>query len=145
MEMTPKNSAKNVPTQAQEGYYDGMAIFLSGACMLHCLALPILVTLFPIVQGSLLDEQYFHLIMLFLILPTSLFALTVGCRKHKDRTTMILGGIGLVVLSFTAIFGHTLFGFIGERVITTLGGLTLAMAHIQNYRCCRKDHCTHEQ
>ena len=123
---------------------DSVAVFLSGTCMAHCLVLPMLVTLFPIVQGSLLDEQYFHLIMLGLILPTSLIALTVGCRKHKDSTTITLGAVGLLTLTITAVIGHELFGFLGERIATTIGGLILASAHIQNYRCCRKQDCQHD-
>ena len=123
---------------------DSVAVFLSGTCMAHCLVLPMLVTLFPIVQGSLLDEQYFHLIMLGLILPTSLIALTVGCHKHKDGTTITLGAVGLLTLTITAVIGHELFGFLGERIATTIGGLILASAHIQNYRCCRKQDCQHD-
>lgn len=126
------------------GRLDGVAVFLSGTCMVHCLVLPMLVTLFPIAQGSLLDEQYFHLIMLVLILPTCLVALTIGCSKHKDLTTMTLGAIGLLTLTITAVFGHQLFGFLGERVATTFGGVILASAHIQNYRCCRKVDCQHD-
>lgn len=123
---------------------DGLAVLLSGTCMLHCLALPLLVTLFPIVQGSLLEERHFHILMLFLILPTSTIALTVGCRKHKDKVTMILGAAGLVVLGVTAMFGHSLFGFSGERIITTLGGLLLASAHIRNFLKCRSVECDHD-
>ncbi|MBT5204976.1 MAG: MerC domain-containing protein, partial [Gammaproteobacteria bacterium] len=62
---------------------DKLAILLSGTCLVHCLALPLLVTLVPISQGSLLEEQTFHLLMLWIILPTSLLALTSGCWKHK--------------------------------------------------------------
>ena len=123
---------------------DGMAVVLSGTCMVHCFALPVLVTLFPILQGSLLEEQYFHIIMLVLILPTSLIALTIGCRKHKDQLTILMGGTGLLVLSITALWGHELFGVFGERIVTTAGGLTLAFAHIQNYRCCKSDNCQHD-
>ena len=130
--------------QDQAPTLDGFGVILSGTCMLHCLALPVLVTLFPIVQGSLLEEQYFHLIMLGLILPTSLIALTVGCRKHKDPVTIALGATGLVTLTITALIGHELFGVLGERIVTTLGGLILASAHIQNYRCCRKENCQHD-
>lgn len=130
--------------QDQAPTLDGLAVILSGTCMVHCLALPVLVTLFPIVQGSLLEEQYFHLIMLGLILPTSLIALTVGCRKHKDPVTMALGAAGLVTLTVTALIGHEIFGVLGERIVTTIGGLILASAHIQNYRCCRKEDCQHD-
>ena len=124
---------------------DGMAVFFSGTCMLHCLILPMMVTLFPIIQSSLLEEKYFHLIMLVFILPTSLIALSLGCRRHKDQITVALGTIGLVILSVTAVWGHSLFGFTGERIVTTIGGLILASAHIQNYRCCQNADCEHEE
>jgi hypothetical protein len=123
---------------------DGLAVVLSGTCMLHCLALPLMVTVFPIVQGSLLEEQTFHLIMLVFILPTSLVALTVGCRRHRDRLTLVLGALGLTTLTITALWGHELFGFTGERIVTTIGGIILAAAHIQNFLCCRRDDCQHE-
>jgi hypothetical protein len=123
---------------------DELAVFLSGTCMIHCLVLPLLVTLFPIVQGSLLEEQYFHLIMLVLILPTSLIALTSGCVRHKDRVTIALGATGLTVLTLTALLGHELFGFSGERIVTTVGGFVLASAHIRNFLLCRRDDCTHD-
>ncbi len=124
---------------------DGVAVFLSGTCMVHCLLFPVIVTLFPIVQGSLMEEQYFHLIMLVLILPVSLVALTIGCRKHRDMATICLGATGLITLTITALMGHELFSFMGERIATSIGGIILASAHIQNYRCCRKVDCQHEE
>ena len=82
--------------------------------------------------------------MLVLILPTSLIALTVGCRKHKDRWTIALGAVGLTVLSITALVGHDLLGTFGERVTTSIGGVVLAVAHIRNYLSCRRVDCQHE-
>jgi hypothetical protein len=134
----------NTHVHRPSGKLDRIAIVLSGTCMLHCLALPLLVTLFPIGQGSLLEEQSFHLIMLVLILPTSLIALTIGCRKHKDVMTISLGVVGLALLTFTALFGHPVFGELGERFVTSIGGLILGAAHIQNFRCCRADACDHD-
>lgn len=131
-------------TKTDTKFADGAAVLLSGTCMLHCLVLPMLVTLFPIVQGSVLEEQTFHLLMLVFILPTSLLALTIGCRRHKDRLTITLGAIGLVTLTVTALFGHELLGLEWERVVTTIGGLILAAAHIQNYRCCQAADCDHD-
>ena len=138
-------NTKPTQTNHRERWLDGLAVLFSGTCMVHCLVLPLLVTVLPIIQGStLLDEQTFHLIMLLFILPTSLIALTIGCRKHKDRLTMILGGVGLSVLTFTALFGHEVFGLVGERFVTTGGGLILALAHIQNFRRCRSVDCQHD-
>lgn len=123
---------------------DAAAIVLSGVCMLHCLALPIALTILPIVNVTLLDESTFHLIMMVVILPISLIALTIGCRQHKDRLTLALGSAGLGILTIMAIFGHYLLGLTGERIVTSIGGLILAAAHIQNYLCCRNDNCEHE-
>lgn len=125
-------------------YMDTAAVVLSGVCMLHCLALPIALTILPIVNVTLLDESTFHLIMMTVILPVSVIALSIGCRQHKDRLTLVLGSVGLVILTLTAIFGHDLLGLTGERIVTSIGGLILAAAHIQNYRCCRDDDCAHE-
>ena len=123
---------------------DTAAVVLSGVCMLHCLALPVALTILPIVNVTLLDESTFHLIMMAVILPISIIALTIGCRQHKDKLTLVLGSVGLGILTITAIFGHDLLGLTGERIVTSIGGLILAAAHIQNYRCCRNDDCAHE-
>lgn len=132
------------PSDSQRKYLDTTAVLLSGVCLLHCLAIPLVMTIVPVVNANLLDETTFHLIMLVFILPVSVVALAIGCRQHKDLTTLVLGMIGLGILTFTAIFGHDWFGITGERLVTSVGGLVLAAAHIQNYRCCRDHDCQHD-
>ncbi len=134
----------NTPDNNQRKYLDTTAVLLSGVCLLHCLAIPLLLTIVPVINIQLLDEATFHLIMLVFILPVSVIALAIGCRQHKDPATLILGGIGLSILTATALFGHDWFGITGERLVTSLGGLILAAAHIQNYRCCRDNDCQHD-
>ena len=123
---------------------DKLAILLSGTCLLHCLALPLLVTLVPISQGSLLEEQTFHLLMLWVILPTSLLALTSGCWKHKDITTIALGALGLTSLTLTAIAGHDFLTPNGEKWATITAGMILATAHIRNFLICQRT-CSQNQ
>lgn len=132
------------PNNRRRTYMDAAAVVLSGVCLLHCLALPVALTVLPIVNVTLLDESTFHLIMMAVILPISIIALTIGCRQHKDKLTLVLGSVGLGILTITAIFGHELLGLTGERIVTSIGGLILAAAHIQNYLCCRNDNCVHE-
>ena len=132
----------NQPANNQ-GHLDAIAVVLSGICVLHCLALPLLLTISPILNVTLLSETVFHVLLLAFILPTSVIALTIGCRSHKDRITLVLGALGLSILTITAFFGHQLVGLTGERILTSFGGLILASAHIQNYRCCRRDNCNH--
>ena len=133
----------NQPANNQ-GHLDAIAVVLSGVCMLHCLALPLLLTISPILNVTLLSETVFHVLLLVFILPASVIGLTIGCRSHKDKITLVLGALGLSILTITAFFGHQLVGLTGERILTSFGGLILASAHIQNYRCCRRDNCNHD-
>jgi len=123
---------------------DRLAIILSGTCMVHCLLLPVVITLFPIVQGSLLEEESFHALFLLLVVPTSVIALSIGCSKHKDLRTIALGVSGLGILTFAAFWGHDWIGYDGERIMATIGGAILATSHILNYRLCRSQDCDHQ-
>jgi hypothetical protein len=119
---------------------DALAMSLSGLCIIHCLALPLALTLFPIFASALVDDQLFHGVMYLGVLPTSCLAFFLGFRHHRDRTLIIVGGTGLVILGVAALFGHDWFGHLGERLVTSLGGLVLASAHVINYRHSRAEH-----
>ena len=123
---------------------DRLGIFLSATCLLHCLSIPVLLTLAPIAQSSLLDEHTFHVILLWFIVPTSLIALGIGCRDHRDPLILLLGAVGLTLLISVALLGHTYISESTERVLTILAGLLLAAAHIRNFRVCRAMRCDHE-
>jgi hypothetical protein len=123
---------------------DRLGIFLSATCLLHCLSIPVLLTLAPIAQSSLLDEHTFHVILLWFIVPTSLIALGIGCRDHRDPIILLLGAVGLTLLVCVAVVGHTYISESTERVLTMLAGLLLAAAHIRNFRVCRAMRCDHE-
>ena len=125
-------------------HLDRLGVFLSATCLLHCLALPVLLTIAPITQTGLLDEQTFHLVLLWFILPVSLIALGIGCRQHKDLLILLLGGIGLSLLLFAGLVGHAVLSPAAERVITIAAGLILAAAHLRNFKICRATNCDHE-
>jgi hypothetical protein len=125
-------------------YLDRIGVFLSATCLLHCLALPVLLTIAPITQTGLMDEQTFHLVLVWFILPVSLIALGIGCRQHKDLIIVLLGGTGLSLLLFAGLLGHTYLSPPTERVLTVVAGLILAAAHLRNFKICRATNCDHE-
>jgi hypothetical protein len=125
-------------------YLDRIGVFLSATCLLHCLALPVLLTIAPITQTGLMDEQTFHLVLLWFILPVSLIALGIGCRQHKDLIIVLLGGTGLSLLLFAGLLGHTYLSPPTERVLIVVAGLILAAAHLRNFKICRATNCDHE-
>lgn len=136
--------AQDQPADSARSLLDVASGTISLICMAHCLALPLALTLAPTLSVALLDEGPFHMLMLVLVLPTSVVALCLGCRRHKQLPVALLGAAGLTVLFFTAFFGHDLFGLLGERVATSLGGLLLALAHWQNFSACRRASCSHQ-
>jgi len=90
-----------------------------------------------------LADEGFHLVMLWLILPSSAIALTLGCRRHKDAAVLVAGACGLSILVFTAAFGHDLAGELGEKLLTFVGAAVLSAGHLRNYRLCRREACDH--
>lgn len=120
---------------------DRLAISLSTTCAVHCLFTPVLLAFVPALGASFLADEYFHFALLGLVLPVSGYALTLGCRRHRDLSVIGLGIGGLACLVLTAIVGHKLFGEAGERVLTLLGAACLAAAHLRNYRLCRTTDC----
>ena len=119
---------------------DALAVSLSGLCLIHCLALPLALTLFPIFASTLADDALFHGLLYLAVLPTSCLAFVLGYRHHRDRSLIVVGGVGLLILGVAALLGHDLFGHSGERWVTSLGGLVLAAAHVINYRHSRAEH-----
>jgi len=121
---------------------DKFAISLSAVCLVHCLLAPILMTLFPIFTLSALAEDIlFHQLMLWIVLPTSVVALLLGCRKHRKLSIAATGALGMAILIAVAFFGHDIFGVTIEKFATSIGGLVLALSHYLNYRACQMISC----
>ena len=120
---------------------DGLAIAMSVACVMHCLMLPVLVVLFPILGSTVMANESFHGLLLFLIIPSSLLALYMGCRQHGDGWVLALGITGLVILAAAAALGTEALGVEGEKALTGLGGTVLAIGHWKNFRRCRTRRC----
>ena len=120
---------------------DGLAISASLLCVLHCLLMPFLLILVPIISSTFVAGEEFHFALVVFVLPLSIIALFLGCSRHKDRTVIILGAVGLTSLVLIALFGHDFLGEIGEKVATVISGTILAAGHLRNFKMCRHDRC----
>ncbi len=121
------------------GFVDGFSISLSGICLVHCLFGPLVVIFLPLMGTSFFTHELFHQMMLVLVVPASIFAMGMGCHKHRKWQVAALGVVGVLVLSFAAFYGHELLGEAAEEGLTILGGLILASGHFMNYSHCRSD------
>ncbi len=123
---------------------DKAAIGLSVACVVHCLLTPIAIVMLPALGSTFLDDEIFHIGLLFLVLPISVFALRLGCRKHGNKAILQTGVVGLAVLLLVVIIGEDAIGEIGERVTTIIGTAIIAYAHVRNFRLCQVNECHDE-
>lgn len=153
---------------SSHGWLDKLAISMAAVCAVHCLLTPVLIVMLPILATSFFVHQDFHLWMLFLVIPTTSFAVFMGCRKHKDRWVATLSAIGISILvcalvyerqqnaAQTAAHAHAdacphcvrsldegSAPLHAAALFNTFGGLFLAGGHFRNFRLCRKTRCQH--
>jgi hypothetical protein len=128
---------------ANTPWMDKLAISTSMLCAVHCLTLPLLLGFAPALGTTIFGQESFHTLLLWLVIPLSLVALTLGCRAHKNVAVMVLGAFGIVVLFLAAFFGHDYLGEVGERIATLIGASAIAAGHLRNYTLCRRVKCDH--
>lgn len=116
-------------------FSDKFAISLSMLCTIHCLALPLMVTLLPGLSALNLTDERFHVWMLLAVIPTSLYALTMGCQQHQRYHVLIPGVTGLLLL-ISGLFVGQYWGEWVEKSFTVLGAVCLASGHLWNYHLC---------
>lgn len=113
---------------------DKLAMGLSLLCVLHCLALPIFIIVFPSITYASASDELFHQLMLMVILPVSIAVLAMGLRHHKDITVFAIGLVGLLILTGTALIDHEHMTEWLEVSLTVLGSSIIAYAHFRNAR-----------
>ena len=119
---------------------DKLAIGLALACALHCLVVPVMVSLYPSVITASLQDERIHLALLTFVIPISVLSLTLGCRLHKRLPVVSLGAAGIFVLILSALLGHDLGSKSLEVAGTLLGSGLVASSHVLNFKLCRATH-----
>ncbi|EAW28255.1 hypothetical protein ATW7_16044 [Alteromonadales bacterium TW-7] len=122
--------------RSNQSVMDRLAIGLSVLCTVHCFATPILLSLLPSIGALELNSEQFHFWILVAVTPTSLLALSLGCKKHKRLRYISFGVVGITLMLVAVTLGESLFGEVGEKSFTLLGSAFVAIAHWFNYRQC---------
>lgn len=131
------------PSRDFTGKLDRAAVCLSGVCLVHCLALPLLLVMFPLLGEFFVPHETFHQLILVAVLPTTILALGSGYYRHRRLGVLALGALGLMGLIAAAFTVHRLGAEDLERTITIAGGLILAGAHGWNFRLTRAHRAQH--
>lgn len=121
---------------------DLLGITLSLTCLVHCLALPMAVLLAPALSRWIALPEGVHAAILLLALPVAAVAMSGGWRRHHRVAPGAWAAAGLALLAL-GLSAHE--GWIAvddpeatDRLLTSLGALALASAHLANGR---RRHC----
>ena len=123
---------------------DKIAISLSSLCVIHCFATPLLLVLLPATMLVNINPEAFHFWMVLAVIPTSIYALTLGCIRHRRLYIALYAVVGLATLLASVILGEHYLGEIGEKIVTVIGAGIIAYAHYQNFTLCKDPTC-HQQ
>ena len=111
---------------------DNTGACLSFACALHCMAMPLLVTILPLLGLGFLASERAELIIIGAV-ALALGSIVWGVRHHRSwRAFLIL----VVAVAFIAT-ARTATEGIFEVVLHSTGGILLAAAHLLNRHLCK--------
>jgi MFS superfamily sulfate permease-like transporter len=111
-------------------WLDRAAVMLSALCLVHCLALPLLVVGLPFL--SQFSEGHLHAQVLVIVVPLSTAALVIGYRRHHDLRIISGGVLGMLLLVIGATVAHQRLGLTADRLFTIVGSLVLGTSHFFN-------------
>ncbi|WP_171891014.1 MerC family mercury resistance protein [Xanthomonas axonopodis pv. vasculorum] len=121
--------------RATASLLDSSAIALSGLCLLHCLALPLLAAALPLL-GAWSRAEWVHVLFATAAVPLSGYALWSTHRRHALPVpvwVLALCGLTGLVLGASGLAGDAL-----ETPVTVTGSLLLASTHLLNLRLRRR-------
>jgi len=120
---------------SQHGIFDQVSIALSGLCLVHCLLLPVIIAALPLLNQF--NASHFHMQMLLVVIPVSLFAFALGFKRHHNQRIIACGIAGIALLAVGGTVAHANYGLVADTLMTIAGSLLLATAHYFNNRLTR--------
>jgi len=116
---------------------DTTGFWASAICAVHCVAVPILLSFSALGTLSFLDNEVIE----YGILGVSAI---VGCcsllpsyfRHHQKLNALLFLLAGFALILTGQLIGSGLY----EVLLTSVGALSIALAHLINYKLCQKHH-----
>lgn len=114
---------------------DLIGVSLSALCLLHCLAVPLLLALLPALAGAWAEQEWVHqLLIVFAFLAVGA-AMQRGLMVHQRWAPLMLALVGLGFLSASLIAPE---GHWTEKLVTAIGALATASAHLWNHSLTKR-------
>lgn len=128
--------------------WDRAGLFVAGLCLIHCLALPLVISLLPALEFFSKGKMFEAVLLTIAILVGGVSFITTYVR-HRKIYPMILGALGMGFLAYSLLSTpfnaptHPEHKDIWEHLAhmnpqIIIGGLLLTIGHMWNIHAC---HC----
>ncbi len=121
--------------------FDVSAIGLSGLCLVHCLALPVLAAFLPLL-GAWSRAEWVHLLFAAMAVPLTGLALWRAHRRNPLPWPLLALAVAGLAGLLAGAFGWPTESL--ETIVTVAGSLMLVSAHVWNWSR-RPPACAHAQ
>jgi len=116
-------------------HLDFVGFSASLLCAVHCAALPFLLSLAPLAGLKFLNSAWIEYFIILASFSIASYALVHGYRRHhKQPLALIIVVIGFILIGA----GHLLQAKWREITLTSCGGVTIAIAHLINWKHIRR-------
>ena len=112
-------------------FWDKLGICGSTICLIHCLATPLLLMLFPAFNlGD--SNEFVHEILAVFVMVSIMVAVFPKCHKHGHYDIIFIALLGMLGIG-AGLYFHETSSFIAD-ISTISGSILLIIAHIKNMR-----------
>lgn len=119
---------------------DHTGIWISSLCALHCIALPLLLPVLPLLASSIFAQDWFERLILSASLVIGFAALFIGFyRHHRELYPLYSLTLGGVIYWHKDMFGHEY-----EPLTIGFGAALIIIAHWLNLKLCHHCHDCHD-
>lgn len=106
---------------------------LSFACAIHCLAMPLLIAVLPLIGLSFLVTERAELMLVIGAIGLAIGSVAWGIRHHRNWRAFLILVVALVfILTARTVVEGTF-----EVIFHSVGGILLASAHLINRHLCK--------
>jgi hypothetical protein len=121
---------------------DKAGMVASITCAVHCMIMPLVITLLPIFGLSLFATEEFEWILLMISAMLGITSLCFGFRKHKSFKAFSFLGIGLTFLvigrlAHEHVSHFRIFTFDIYLLFLVAGAILVALSHWLNNKLCK--------
>jgi len=112
---------------------DRLGVWITSLCALHCLLLPVLIPLAPLVASSFVASDWFERSILSFSILVGFAALFIGFHKYHRQLypiySLVLGGL--------IYWNKDMFGEEYEPITIAVGAVLIIAAHVINLHLCK--------